>query len=207
MCKKKELRKNETHHISYTDDELDLMWNKNLINLCGLENHENLFYLFSQFCNLNDISALQGCTKINKLALRNNSNLKSLNGLEDSKNIDLIYVSDCNISDIIALNNNIKLRFLNIANNINLESIIALKNCTGLRKLYLLGNEKMIGTEVRDALSDPDTHILQNCGGNYTIPSKYNIYFSTLTSYDYSNLDLTDESEEINALKNKTTVT
>ena len=187
--------------------ELDLMWNKNLINLCGLENHENLFYLFSQFCNLNDISALQGCTKINKLALRNNSNLKSLNGLEDSKNIDLIYVSDCNISDIKALNNNIKLRFLNIANNINLESIIALKNCTGLRKLYLLGNEKMIGTEVRDALADPDTHILQNCGGNYTIPSKYNIYFSTLTSYDYSNLNLTDESEEINALKNKTNVT
>ena len=187
--------------------ELDLMWNKNLINLCGLENHENLFYVFSQFCNLNDISALQGCTKINKLALRNNSNLKSLNGLEDSKNIDLIYVSDCNISDIKALNNNIKLRFLNIANNINLESIIALKNCTGLRKLYLLGNEKMIGTEVRDALADPDTHILQNCGGNYTIPSKYNIYFSTLTSYDYSNLNLTDESEEINALKNKTNVT
>ena len=187
--------------------ELDLMYNRNLLNLDGLENHTNLVYLFAQSCNLQTINGLQGQTKLKYLTIQQNINLTSLNGLNDSTDIDYIRAFNCNIIDITALENNTKLRMLNLESNVNLENVITLGTCTGIKKLYLLGNKKMIGTEVRDALADPYTHILQNCGGNYTIPSKYNIYFSTLTSYDYSNLNLTDESEEINALKNKTNVT
>ena len=187
--------------------ELDLMCNKNLVNLNGLENHKNLVYLFSHSCKLNDITGLRGSEKLKKLDLYNNSKLQSLTGLEESKSIDHINADNCDIRDINSLNNNTSLRFLQLNSNSNLESIIALKNCTGIRKLYLKNNEKMIGTEVRDALANSTTHILQNCGGNYTIPSKYNLYFSTLTSYDYSNLGLTDDSDEINSLKNKTNVT
>ena len=187
--------------------ELDLMCNKSLVNLNGLENHKNLVYLFAHSCNLNSISGLKGSEKLYKLDLYNNLQLQSLEGLEESKNIDHINADNCDIRDINALNNNTSLRFLQLNNNVNLQSIIALKNCTGIRKLYLGKNENMLGTEVRDALADPDTHILQNCGGYYTIPSKYNLYFSTLTSYDYSNLDLIDSSDEINSLKNKTNVT
>ena len=187
--------------------ELDLMSNRNLLNLDGLENHTNLVYLFAQSCNLQTINGLQGQTKLKYLTIQQNANLASLNGLEDSTDIDYIRAFNCNIIDITALENNTKLRMLNLENNVNLENVITLGTCTGIKKLYLLGNEKMIGTEVRDALANPNTHILQNCGRNYTIPSKYSLYFSTLTSYDYSNLGLTDDSDEINSLKNKTNVT
>ena len=187
--------------------ELDLMYNKNLLNLDGLENHSNLVYLFAQRCNLQTINGLRGQTKLKYLTIQQNANLISLNGLEDSINIDYVRAFNCNIIDITALENNTKLRMLNLENNANLENVITLGTCTGIKKLYLLGNEKMLGTEVRDALANPNTHILQNCGSDYTIPSKYNLYFSTLTSYDYSNLGLTDDSDEINSLKNKTNVT
>lgn len=187
--------------------ELDVMGNSKLLNLNGLENHTNLVYVFAQKCDLQNINGLENNSKLYGLSITSNSNLKSLNGLENSKRIDHIEASRCNIIEISALQNNINLRYLELSYNVNLKSVIALKNCTGLRKLFLANNEQMLGKEVRDALADPETHILQNCGGNYTIPSKYNIYFSTLTSYDYSNLDLTDDSDEINSLKNKTTVT
>ena len=187
--------------------ELDLMYNRNLLSLNGLENHSNLVYLFAQSCNLQTINGLQGQTKLKYLTIQQNANLTSLNGLEDSTNIDYIRAFRCNITDITALKNNIKLRMLNLEYNANLENISVLGTCTGIKKLYLIGNEKMIGTEVRDALANPNTHILQNCGSDYTLPSKYNLYFSTLSSYDYSNLGLTDDSDEINSLKNKTNVT
>ena len=186
--------------------ELDLM-NNNLINLNGLENHINLRYIFAQYCNLYNIEALSGNLNLFQICINGNLSLTSLKGIEELNQIDCIDAYTCNIMDITSLQGNTKIRVLNLNNNSNLESIIALKNCTGLRKLYLANNENMIGTEVRDALADPSTHVLQNCGANYSIPSKYNIYFTTLTSYDYSNLGLTDDSDEINALKNKTSVT
>ena len=187
--------------------ELDVMSCSNLINLDGLENHAKIVYLFAQRCNLQNINGLSGTTELSGLSIEVNRNLSSLGGLESAQKIDHIEASNCNIKDISALQNNIKLRYLSLGNNINLQSIIALKNCTGIKKLYLGGNINMIGTEVRDALADAETHILQNCGNDYSIPSKYNMYFSTLSSYDYSNLGLTDDSDEINSLKNKTTVT
>ena len=187
--------------------ELDLMYNSNLLNLNGLENNSKLTYIFAQNCDLQNITGILGSTNLSGLNVASNKKLNSLKGIENSKNIDRINVEKCNIEDITALQDNIKIRYLDITNNTSLKSVIALKNCTGIRKLYLAGNINMIGTEVRDALADTTTHVLQNCGGNYSLPSKYNIYFSTLTSYDYSNLGLTDDSDEINSLKNKTTVT
>ena len=187
--------------------EIDLMCNKKLINLDGLENHTSLVYVFAQRCDLQSIQGLKGNINLKYITIKLNSRLQSLSGLEDARNMDYIIACECNLTDITALNDNIKLRYLELQGNTNLEHVITLGTCTGIKKLYLIRNEKMIGTEVRDALADPTTHILQNCGSNYTIPSKYNIYFSTLTSYDYSNLGLTDDSDEINSLKNKTNVT
>ena len=187
--------------------EVDLMCNKNLLNLDGMENNSNLVYLFAQNCNLNNIEGLKGNVNLRFISMKKNNELESLLGLEDSKNLDYVLLSECNIQDITAFENNTKLRFLSLSNNVNLESVKALGTCIGIKKLYLDGNVNMIGTEVRDALADPVTHILQNCGRDYRIPSKYNIYFTTLTSYDYSNMNLTDDSDEINSLKNKTNVT
>ena len=187
--------------------ELDVMCNSKLLNLNGLENHTNLVYVFAQKCNLQNINGLENTPELFGLCILSNINLKSINGIENSKKIDHIEAGGCDIIELSALQDNSKVRYLALQYNVNLESIIALKNCTGLRKLFLAGNINMIGTEVRDALADPTTHILQNCGATYNIPSKYNIYFTTLTSYDYSNLGLTDDSDEINSLKNKTNVT
>ena len=187
--------------------ELDLMCNSTLSNLKGLENHSSIVYLTVHSCNLTDISGLQGTTGLKYFTIQNNSNLTSLNGLEQSMSLDTMLAYSCNITDITSLANHTNLKYLSLYSNVNLENVITLGSLTGLKELYLASNEKMIGTEVRDALADPTTHILQNCGGNYSIPSKYNIYFATLTSYDYSNMNLTDDSDEINALKNRTNVT
>ena len=187
--------------------ELDLMCNSTLSNLKGLENHSSVVYLATHACNLTDISGLQGTTGLKYFTIQNNSNLTNLNGLEQSMSLDTMLAYSCNITDITALANHTNLKYLSLYSNVNLENVITLGTLTGLNNLYLANNEKMIGIEVRDALADPTTHILQNCGGNYSIPSKYNIYFATLTSYDYSNMNLTDDSDEINALKGRTNVT
>ena len=187
--------------------ELDVMCNSKLLSLNGLENHTNLVYVFAQKCNLQNINGLENTPELFGLCILSNINLKSMNGIENSKKIDHIEAGGCDIIELSALQDNSKVRYLALQYNVNLESIIALKNCTGLRKLFLEGNINMIGAEVRDALADPTTHVLQNCGATYSIPSKYNIYFTTLTSYNYSNLGLTDDSDEINSLKNKTNVT
>ena len=187
--------------------ELDLMCNSTLSNLKGLENHPSIVYLTVHNCNLTDISGLQGTIGLKYFTLHTNSNLSNLNGLEQSMSLDTMLAYSCNIIDITALVNHTNLKYLSLYSNVNLENVITLGTLTGLNNLYLANNEKMIGIEVRDALADPTTHILQNCGGNYSIPSKYNIYFATLTSYDYSNMNLTDDSDEINALKGRTNVT
>ena len=190
--------------------ELDIM-NNNLQNFNGLENHKSLTYLFAQRCDLKNIEGLSECSSLLKLSLTSNANLHSMKGLEDSQNIDHIEAGYCNISDITALENNKILRYLNLANNINLQNIIALKNCTGIKKLYLSGNENMIGTEVRDALADETTHVLQNCGPNYSLPTKYYIYVLNSTEsidYSYEKIGkyLTDDSDEMLALKGKTKI-
>ncbi len=187
--------------------ELDLMCNSPLANLKGLENHTSIVYLTTHACSLIDINGLQGTTGLKYFTVHTNSNLTNLNGLEQSINLDRVLAYSCNITDITALANHTNLKYLSLYSNVNLENVITLGSLTGLNELYLANNEKMIGTEVRDALADPTTHILQNCGGNYSIPSKYNIYFATLTSYDYSNMNLTDDSDEINALKGRSNVT
>ena len=192
-------------------NEADLMCNINLENLDGLENSTNLVYLCAQYCNLKNIVGITGSINLRTATFDGNLNLESLTGLEDSKNLDFLTAWKCNINDVTALKDNMKLRYLSLANNINLQNIIALKNCTGIKKLYLSGNENMIGTEVRDALADETTHVLQNCGPNYSLPTKYYIYVLNSTEsidYSYEKIGkyLTDDSDEMLALKGKTKI-
>ena len=204
------LNNNSINNISSLKDfidiyELNIMGNINLVNLNGLENH-NIVYLAAQDCNINNIEGLIGNVKLKYLALEYNANLQSLNGLENNLELDKLLAYRCDLLNITALQNHSKLKYLSIYDNFNLESVITLKDCIGINNLYLDNNEKMIGTEVRDALADENTHILENCGKNYSIPNKYIIYFSNLTSYDYTSVGLTDTSREITALKNRTKI-
>ena len=85
--------------------------------------------------------------------------------------------------------------------NENLENVSSLQTCTALDILYLESNENMRVDDI--ILIEP---ILLGCTA-YTIPSKYLKYFSSVTMYDYTNSGLTDYSEEILALKDRTNVT
>ena len=187
-------------------EELDLMSNPFLTNLEGIENCTKLKNLAINNCNLTDISNLNNATLLEQIVIYDNNNLENLYGLENSNNLKFLRADNCNIKDISSLYGKTNLKYLDLENNKNLRSVLTLGSLSALSNLYLAGNEQMIGTEVRDALANEETHILQNCGSNYTIPNIYMIYFSNLESYDYSNMNLTDESNEINALKNKTNV-
>ena len=189
-------------------NRLDIEANVNLKNLEGLENHSSLNTLYFHHCSqLENLENLTGCTGIRTIFGHSCQNLKSLTGLNNAEKIDYIYMVDCNLTDLKALENKTTLKQLWIANNVNLESVSVLGTLTGLTNLSLLNNEKMIATELRDALANPETHIAKNCGGSFYVPQKYLKYFTdTSTTFDFSNFGLTDDSEELNSLKYKTSV-
>ena len=146
---------------------------------------------------------LYGCSNLEYLSIQYNVNLTNLNGLNNSKRLIYLIAAYCNITDITELNSKY-LTLLNLSNNLNLENVLTLGNLIGIQKIYLAMNEKMIGNEIKIALDDSVTHILKNCGRNYSLPEKYMLYFSTVTRYDYTNKNLTDTSDEILALKTRT---
>ena len=187
---------------------LDIETNVNLKNLEGLENHSSINILYFHHCSqLENLENLTGCTGIRTIFGHGCQNIKSLTGLNDANKIDYIYMVYCNLTDLTALENKTTLKQLWIANNINLESVSVLGTLTGLTNLSLSNNEKMIATELRDALANPETHIAKNCGGSFYVPQKYLKYFTeTSTTFDFSNFGLTDDSEELNSLKYKTSV-
>ena len=181
--------------------ELWILNNSNLVSLNGLENHTNLRYIVGQRCNLSNISGLSGCSNLYYVTLLTNSRLTSLAGIENSNMYKLI-AYNCNLTDISALET-IKntLEYLDIKNNSNLQNVEVISKCNKLNNLYLANNNNMLDADVIKLEG-----IIANCGTNYSLPTKYNMLFSNLTSYDYTSFGLTDTSREITSLKNKTNV-
>ena len=178
-----------------------LMCNSNLTSLEGLENHTNLEYIYAQACNFSTITGLSGCTALQEVTVQSSSNLSSLSGLESATNLNLLYAYECNLTDISALNGKTAMIECSMYGNENLENVSILQTCTALDILYLESNENMRVDDV--ILIEP---ILLGCT-SYTLPSKYLKYFSTVTMYNYTDAGLTDYSEEILALKDRTNVT
>ena len=187
--------------------ELALSNNVSLQNVSGLEGNNSIKYLTLNDCNVSTLSGLSQMGMLEHLAVQNNLNLTSLTGIENDTNLKYLLAYGCNIDNITALEKMNNLVYLDLHSNVNLNKVSVLGKCTNLKYLYLAENENMDAEQVRDALANTETHILQNCGNYYTIPNKYMIYFSNLTSYDYSYSTygklLTDDSDEIKALKNK----
>ncbi len=179
---------------------LYLMGNSDLSNLNGLENHTNLKYIYSHSCGIEDIIGLTGCNNIVNLTLQNNK-ISSFAGLENANTIDLLYAYNNNLADISALNGKSSINTLNLKNNVNLIEIKSIATLSNVKYLYLAGNINMNVADVQSI-----EKIISKCS-EYTIPDKYLKYFSTVTQYDYTNSGLTDYSEEILALKNRTNVT
>ena len=177
-----------------------LMCNPNLADLNGLENHTNIEYIYSHNCGIEDITGLTGCNNIVNLTLQYNK-ITSFAGLENANAINLLYVYNNKLIDISALNKKSTLNQLDLKNNIDLIEIKSIETLSNLKYLYLAGNINMNVADVQSI-----EKIINQCS-DYTIPDKYLKYFSTATQYDYTNSGLTDYSEEILALKNRTNVT
>ena len=181
--------------------ELWILGNTNLVNLNGLENHTNLRYIAAQRCSLNNISGLEDSRNLYYVTFSFNSNLTSLTGIENSTMYKLV-ANNCNFEDISAIETTKNtLEYLDIRNNTNLQNVEAISKCTKLNNLYLENNNNMLDADVMKLEG-----IIANCGTNYSLPSKYSILFSNLSSYDYTSLGLVDTSREITALKNKTNI-
>lgn len=187
--------------------ELCIGWN-NMINLNGLEEYREMERLWLQNCNsLVDISSLTNCTKISFASITGNASLTRLNGLEGCKDLYALYLWGNSLNDITALKDHTNLYCLYLTHNPTLQNVSTLGTLTGLKQLYLAGTSNMIETEVRDALANPTTHIAENCGANFTIDEKYQIYFlDTISYFDYSATAiglLHDDDTKINQLKYK----
>ena len=184
--------------------ELALLCNSNLKNLDGANNIKSLKYIMAQNCNLENISGLDGCTELDTVSVSYNSSLTSLNGIENNKKISWLYADNCNLNNIDALVEHTSLYYLRLSYNLNLINVERIGDCINLKRLYLTANENMDPTQLVNALDNKDTHILLNCGTDISFPSRYQIYFSSISSYDYSYSTLgkylTDTSDEIVAL-------
>ena len=193
--------------------EITLNCNSSLTSLFGLENHSSIFYIAAHSCNLKTVENLSGDTSLQILTVQNNPLLTNFSGIEDNTQLTRLLASNCNITDISALSkHNEKFINLEMENNVNLQNVITLGRCKKLVELYLNGNINMEGEQLRDALANSETHILKNCGRNYSLPGKYLIYFSSVSNsidYSYNNLKeyLTDSSDDFLALKNQTQIT
>ena len=181
--------------------ELDIMYNKKLQNLNGLQNHNTLKYLGVQKCDISDISDLSTVSSLLIISLHSNKNLNNLVGIENNVSLYKLLVQNCNLIDISSLKSLLNLSYVDLQNNLSLTNVSYIKNCIKLNTLYLAGNENMQVNTVQEIES-----IIKQCGNNYSLPNKYLKYFTTVTTYDYANSELNDYSEEINALKDRTNI-
>ena len=191
--------------------------NPELHSLKGLENKENLLYLAAQQPDLKDatgktrsdmgysnLDGLKGCSKLLYLVLFNNTNLQNISGIKDSSSLIRLYANNCNITSTDGLqgkdgNGLDSLVYLNLENNVNLESVFHINECDKIVELYLAGNINMNDIEAIALES-----VILKCGSNYSIPQKYSLGFSSVTSLDFSNSDFTDN--DLNNLRNRTNI-
>ncbi len=173
--------------------------NNNLSSIESLSGFENIYLLRVE---QNRLLSLKGCENMSNLTyLHSNDNNLGANELynEDLENNGKNEKEDA----VSSLQNKAKLYYIRLENNTNLKWIGYLENCTSIRYLYLANNENFINSEVSKI-----KEIYNTCGSqNRSIASKYNILLNSAERIDYTNLDLTDASIEIEALMNNTTCT
>ena len=184
--------------------------NPNLHSLKGLENKKNLLYIAGQQSVVNEnvgfesLDGLNGCSSLLYLVLFNNKNLQSISGIKDAKSLSRLLARNCNIlstdglqgADGLGLDS---LLYIDLANNVNLQSVSHISLCDGIKELYLAGCINMIDDE---AIGLEST--INRCGSKYSIPQKYSLGFSNITTQDISGSDFTDE--QLENFRNKTNI-
>ncbi len=187
-----------------------VIWNnKKLNNVLGLQNLNNLTYLYAQYCDLYDTAGLENCSNLYYLCIFGNRNLEKLNKLQNCNQLNYIYASKCNLGkneesttassddSLSSLKNITSLRILDLASN-DLKRVEYLKNMVKLNTLYLESNSNLNPNSLLEIIS-----IIQNCKNLFTIDSKYSLI---LLDENTSNLSLNAQrinKENFELLKNK----
>ena len=178
-------------------EELDIMNNRSLINLTGLEDHSTIKYLIAQNTAIETIEGLTGCNNIES-AIFNTSNIKGLNGLASEK-LNLLDVKNSKITDIESLRQSKNLTYLQLENNKDLNKIDSIKVCSKINNLYLSGNTSLDET----VLSSVEfQNIIKQCGINYSLDGKYGLLFLNQEKVDLTNSNLTNGELELLRGKN-----
>ena len=204
--------------------------NPELHSLAGIENKKNLLYIAGQqpIINTNsegkeiprkdvgfkNLNGLKGCNRLKYLILYNNTNLEDISGIKDSigdksKNEPVtglirLCASNCNILSTSGLEGNgtglDDLTYLDLKDNVNLVEVSQINLCDGLCELYLAGCVSMDNTQAVNLEG-----IIKKCNPKYSIPQKYSLGFSSVTSLDISGSDFKDS--DLEDLKGKTNIT
>ena len=180
---------------------LSIYGNTALTSLEGIKNLTTLKTIYAYSCGLTNLPNFATNSSLQYLSIYSNKGITTLSGLENCKNLQSLYAYNCAITDITALSGNIALKYLSLYTNANLVNVAAIASCTSVNNLYLANNTQMSVNDVKTL-----SPIIANCKKNYNIPSKYLQYLTTLTSYDYTNFNLTDSSDQITHLKNGTQI-
>ncbi|MBO5397810.1 MAG: hypothetical protein J6A36_02615 [Clostridia bacterium] len=176
--------------------------NNNLLNsLAGVENLPELTTLYAYSCALTGLPAFATNSNLNFLSVYSNSGIATLTGINNCNDLATLYAYSCNITDVTALQGKTKLTYLDLHNNPALVNVATISSCTKIGELYLSSNNNMSTDDVTTLGT-----IIANCGKKYSIPDKYMEYLKNLTSYDYTNKNLSDNSALFNNLKGKTQI-
>jgi len=112
---------------------------KDLNNIKGLENLDNLEELYLQSNDIKEISNLESLRNL-KILFLNNNKITEIKGLENLKNLELLSLLDNEITQIKGLNNLVNLKVLNLSEN-HISRITGLKNTNNLERIYLAENQ------------------------------------------------------------------
>ena len=178
---------------------VNLTMDKDLSSLSGLENKLSLKYVYAGNTGITSTEGLKGCNYLYDF-VANNTKLQKINNLTGNE-LSYIHADSTEITTLDGLENQ-KIVYLSLKNSKNLQNVKAIKDIKTIQELYLTGCENMVVSDVATL-----ENVIIQCGLNYSLPSKYSICFANTPRIDYSEQNLTDNSIEINALKNKKSCT
>lgn len=117
--------------------KLDLS-NKNILNINGLEEFENLKSLKLNNNNISDIESLSALINLNELDLSNN-NIDNINNVQNLINLRELNLSNNNINNISSLQNLTNIRILDLSSN-NIRNISYLPEVSSYYENLILSN-------------------------------------------------------------------
>lgn len=114
--------------------------NKNITSLEGLERCTNIYSIYMENCNLDDISAIVNLKNLHVLGLSGNKNISDISTLATLPNLQTLDLDDNQIIDVTPLKNLTNLTKLDLSNN-DIRDISCLNKLVNLWDFRVCENE------------------------------------------------------------------